>query len=221
MGVSDSALFPHPPLVDHYMPTLKAFTAAIHTAANIIFASLSHSLGLPQGQDFESYHRIHEPSPDIIRMLKYHAQPSTEQGVPHVPHTDIGSLTFLFSRQPGLQVFPPGASEWQYVPPRPGHAIINLGDGMSLFTNKLFHSCLHRVAPLPSCAMKTRYSFAYMVRAENDALMKGLGGKVIPKEEREGPVLTSSEWLRVKFGMLRLDTFEEKKRWVLTGVKGC
>jgi isopenicillin N synthase-like dioxygenase len=218
MGLSSSS-FPHPPILDQYLQTLKDFTSAIHSAAAVIFSSLSTSLGLPDGQDFGSCHRLNASSPDIIRLLKYHAQPADDHGAPHIPHTDIGSLTFLFSRQPGLQFHPPGVDEWQYVIPRPDHAVINLGDGMSLFTNKLFHSCLHRVVPLPNRAMETRYSFAYMMRAENHTLMTGLKSDLIPPSESTTPALTSADWLRVKFGALRFNTFNEKQRWILTGTE--
>src|SRR5436190_19755160 len=180
MGLSSASSFSHPPALDRYLQTLKDFTSAVHDAAAAIFSSLSISLGLPGGQGFEGCHRLKTSSPDIIRLLKYHSQPLDEPGIPQIPHTDLGSLTFLFSRQPGLQFRPPGADEWQYVVPRPDQAIINPGDGMSLFTNKLFQSCLHRVAPLPDGTMGTRYSYAYRERAENDTLTTVKKSDLIP-----------------------------------------
>ncbi|GAB1210901.1 hypothetical protein ATERTT37_000011 [Aspergillus terreus] len=91
-------------------------------------------------------HELTAPSLDIIRLLKYQPQPASEQVViPHAAHTDMGSLTFLFTRQLGLQIQCPGdgneAEDWRWVqPPRAGHAIVNLGDSLSLLTNGVLRS---------------------------------------------------------------------------------
>ncbi|KAI9739819.1 MAG: hypothetical protein M1834_006540 [Cirrosporium novae-zelandiae] len=217
----DGASFARPPIIDQYMETLKAFANTVHAAAHAIFGSLSESLNLPQGEGFEDYHRTNMPSPDIIRLLKYHPQPIEERGVVHTPHTDLGSLTFLFTEQPGLQVLSPGADEWKYVAPRPGHAIINLGDMMGRLTNKYFHSCLHRVVPLPNKAMEMRYSFAYLMRAEDWTPMKGLKSDLISADDPNNEIITSGQWLQRKFGMLRLDTHKKGDDWVLTGQKNA
>lgn len=219
MGLGDAASFPRPPVIDQYMETLKDLMNAVHVCTAAIFSSLSASLGLPPQQGFENFHRPGVTSPDVLRLLKYHAQSIQERGAPQTPHTDLGSLTVLFTRQPGLQVLPPGAEDWAYVAPRPGHAIINLGDQMSLLTNKLFLTCLHRVAPLPDRAMETRYSFAYLMRAEDDTPLTGMKSDLIPPSDSIEEVLTSGEWLGQKFGMLRFDTYKEKQEWILTGRK--
>ena len=130
-------------------------------------------------------HRITEgPSPHLIRLLKYQAQPVTENRSSHIPHTDIGSLTFLFARQRGLQVRDPSTGEWQWVePPRPSRGaaadnivIVNVGDTLSYLTGQRLRSCQHRVIPLDG---QERYSFAYFMRADNDTPMKILEGPVI------------------------------------------
>jgi isopenicillin N synthase-like dioxygenase len=213
------APFPHPPVVNKYFSTLREFTQAIGLASNVIMSCLSKSLELPPGQGFEDYHRISMSTPDIVRLLKYQEQPIQERGAPQTPHTDLGSLTFLFTKQPGLQVLEHGSNEWAWVQPREGHAIVNLGDGMSLLTNKFFHTCLHRVGPLPGRAMETRYSFAYLQRAEARTLMTGLESKLIPAADHNAEVLSSEEWLLKKFGMLRLETRLESQAWILTNRK--
>lgn len=199
------------------MDLLQAFTREMNRATRTILSSLSRSLALPEGESLQDYHRPNVPSPDIIRLLKYHAQPAHERGPPHTPHTDLGTLTFLFTSQPGLQVLGPDAEQWAYVDPRPGCAVVNLGDGMSLLSSNLFHSCLHRVAPLPGRPMETRHSFAYLARAEDSTPMTGLRSDSIPATKSEDKVYTSAEWLRRKFEMLRLRTHDEKDSWVLTG----
>ena len=179
--------------------------------------SLSRSLGLPESENFNTFHRPTAPSPDIIRLLKYHPQPIEERGFPHAAHTDLGSLTFLFTRQPGLQVLSSDSGKWEWVQPKEGHAIVNLGDGMSLLTNGFLRSCLHRVGPLPNQAMPTRYSFAYLVRPEEHTSMTGLNSAFIPAPDQNEPVYDAGEWLKKKYGVLRLETRQEGQDWVLTG----
>ena len=211
--------FPRPEVVDSHMDTLRHFTTSIQAASQVIFKSLASALAVEPSESFENFHRPSEPSPDIIRLLKYHPQPISERGPPQTSHTDLGSLTFLFTRQNGLQVLPQGAHNWAYVAPKLDHAIVNLGDGMSLLSNGLLQSCLHRDSPLPSEAFKTRYSFAYLQRAEDHTPMRGLKSRVIPKSDPQAPVLTSAEWLARKFGLLRNDTHKTDEEWVLTGTK--
>lgn len=197
-------------LLQHFMKKMLAATGTIH-------ASLSRALGLDIGQRFEDFHRADQPSPCLLRMLKYHPQAMEERGSPQTPHTDLGSLTILFTEQPGLQVLPKGAPDWSFVEPRAGHAIVNIGDGLSMMTNGLFQSCLHRVSPLPNQCMHTRYSMAYLQRAEAHTRLTGLGSAAIPAASTQAEVLTSGDWLDRKFNMLRAKTHSEDKQWILTG----
>lgn len=213
----DGSVFPRPLPIDNHWELLTDFTRAIHFATTTILSSLSTSLGLPAEETLESYHKPDVPSPDLIRLLKYQAQPMRERGAPQTPHTDLGSLTVLFTRDPGLQIWQSGVERWAYVLPQPGKAIINVGDALALMTNHLLHSVLHRVGPLPNQAMEERYSFAYLLRAEDRTPLTGLKSPLIPAADASKSVITSGEWLQRKFGMLRLDTHQEKQGWVLTG----
>ncbi|KAH6609154.1 hypothetical protein Trco_002500 [Trichoderma cornu-damae] len=219
LGLEGAGDFARPPPVDAHKETLEKFMTFVQHASQAIYRGLSSALAVEPSEAFENFHRPSASSPDLLRLLKYHPQPVTERGAPQTPHTDLGSLTFLFTRQNGLQVLPRGAQDWAYVECKPGHAIINLGDGMSLMSNGLLQSCLHRVAPLPSEAFKTRYSFAYLQRAEDHTIMRGLKSPVIPQNDPQVASPTSAEWLAKKFGMLRGATHTKEDSWVLTGVK--
>jgi isopenicillin N synthase-like dioxygenase len=217
MGLDCQDAFLRPPVVDRFMDALQDFARFISIATTSTLNSLSTSLELSQEENFMTYHRPSAASPDIIRLLKYHAQPLEERGVLHTPHTDLGSLTFLFTRQPGLQILAPDSDQWTWVEPKEGCAIVNLGDGMSLLTNGFLRSCLHRVGPLPDEAMPTRYSFAYLVRAEDQTPMTGLKCPLFPPLDPGKKVFTSGEWLKQKFQALRLNTRKENEDWILTG----
>jgi isopenicillin N synthase-like dioxygenase len=119
----------------------------------------------------------------------------------------------LFADSAGLQIKPDGCDEWLYIMPKENHIIINLGDAMSLWSGGLFRSVLHRVASLPGKGMNERYSFAFLMRPENQAPMVSLlSDSLVPSSE----VLTSENWIKAKFGILRGDTEKDRSR-ILTG----
>lgn len=182
------------------------------SAAQTILASLSISLSTPAGQHLEDFQGPSRPSPDILRVLKYHANSNTDD-VPQTPHTDLGSLTFVFSSTPGLQVLPvtvgqkPGLykeSDWQYVVPKLGHAIVNIGDMLSMLTNGLLKSALHRVGPVTGCAMPERYSLAYLMRLEDETVLRAVDSPLIPRTTSTSEdAITSGAWISKKFKALR------------------
>ncbi|GME42125.1 hypothetical protein MMC12_006235 [Neofusicoccum parvum] len=213
-----SSSHPHPDPVSTHLPVLHAFTLATASATTAILSSLSTTLGLP-GAGFNAHHRLAHPSPDMLRLLKYAAQPAAERGAPQNAHTDLGTLTVLFTAQAGLQR-KKGDGGWEYVEPRPGCAVVNVGDGLEALSGGVLRSCVHRVVPVEGRGMEERWSFAYMQRAEEGTVMRGLegGNGMIPVREG-GEVLTSGEWLRRKFGMLRKETHRAEEEWVITGRK--
>lgn len=194
---------------------LRSLLRGLQDAAHVILGSLSSALSLPPGQRFEDFQGMSRPSPDILRLLKHHADPDAAC-VPQAPHTDLGSLTFVFSTTPGLQVLPPagttttcdnglGPPPWRHVAPRPGCAVVNIGDCLSLMTNGLLKAALHRVGPVDGQPMPERYSLAYLMRPEDDTVLRVLDSPRIKRSEtrREYDEVTSGEWIRKKFKALR------------------
>lgn len=186
------------------MQGLKCISTTCTTIAQVIFRMLSAALLLPEDKSFESFHRASHGSPDIVRLLKYAANTADNAfAAPQAAHTDIGSLTFLFSDSPGLQILPAGSTEWLYVLPKARQPIVNFGDAMSIFTNGLIRNVYHRVASLPGKGMEERYSFAFLMRPDPSAPMCPLPSPAIKSEESSESVLTSEERIAAKFGLLR------------------
>ena len=111
---------------------------------SLLLSSLSTSLNLLHENSLSTLHRANVASPDIIRLLHYIPQPATETGHPQTPHTDLGSLTILFSESAGLQVLKPQSEKWAFVLPKPNCAVVNIGDGGSL--SALFGSACIKLA---------------------------------------------------------------------------
>lgn len=223
-GLTDEFL-PCPRPVADYMATVKDFMSSCNGYSQIIFRTLSDALSLEPHERFESFHRPSHPSPDILRLLKYHEQRASMAApyVPQLPHTDLGSLTFLFAPSPGLQILRPGVDEWAYVQPRACHAVVNLGDALRMLTDGLFRSSLHRVGPLPGADMQERYSIAYLMRPENHTTLRPVKSPMIipvqdgSRESQSG--CTSEEWIARKLGAVRAGTDQEQKseNSILTG----
>ena len=219
--------FPYPPAIAMHFKTLKGLVEGLGSAAHVILMSLSASLAISEGQHFEDFQRLSEPSPDILRLLKYRAGPATAHP-PQTPHTDLGSLTFVFSTTPGLQVLPAKMgqspayleSDWRYVKPRAGHAIVNIGDCLSIMTNGLLKSALHRVGPVAGCTMPERYSLAYLLRPEDRTVLRTLDSPSIPRPPSDSTAVTSGEWIRTKFRALRGQTDTGRIDSVLAGGRG-
>lgn len=122
-------------------------------------------------------------------------------------------MTFVFATTPGLQVLPPSViqkagsyteSDWRYVSPRPGHAVVNIGDCVTKMTNGLLKSALHRVGPIDGCTMPERYSLAYLMRPEDRTVLRVLDSPLIPQSTtQDEDAITSGDWIRRKFKALR------------------
>ena len=203
------------------MPALRTFCKGVSAASSVILTSLSTSLSLLPDSSLANVHRTHLSTPDLIRLLKYRALPISERGASHIPHTDLGSMSFLHTRQPGLEILSPRTNAWESVEPHENYAIVNLGDGLVLLSNGYFHSCLHRVRAPLGRAMQERYSFAYFLRAEDETPMRPVKalqalttGRESDQEEKE--VLTSAEWLQKKYMSLRGGTWQKENDWMLT-----
>ncbi|KAJ8127340.1 hypothetical protein O1611_g6297 [Lasiodiplodia mahajangana] len=204
--------FPHLPVVAEAQNALQILFKSLEDIAQTIFRSLSNVLSLAAEHRLETLHQIEKPSTNVLRILKYEASTQETYHTPIAPHTDLGSLTFLFSSTPGLQVLPalggvtPQRQEdWMYIAPKPGHAVVNLGDCLSMMTNGALKSAVHRVGPLPGASMPERHSFGYFIRPNDDAILRPLRSPLIPSEGRNVQPVTCAEWIMRKYKVLRAE----------------
>ena len=174
---------------------------------NVVLAILEKGLLLPSGA-FTSLHKLTDRSGDTVRILHY---PVPKNGkaldVPAtLAHRDIASVVLLFCWQGGLQITNSTAAvdhiadepedTWSYVPPLPGHVIMNLGDAMQILTNGVLKSGKHRVVSPPGAQAKhDRYSVLISARPKEDTPMRSFQSPKIPLGEQvEGEILTAKQW---------------------------
>ncbi|KAK0467576.1 hypothetical protein IW261DRAFT_1553855 [Armillaria novae-zelandiae] len=153
--------------------TITPFVTKSVQVNNTILEVLNDKLELPRGTLTELHSKDEHSGSEarVTKSLAGHAPDRLALGA----HTDFGSLTFLHNRLGGLQVLPPGYTEWQYVKPVPGHAICNIGDALSLFSGGVLRSNLHRVIPPPGPQSHLeRWSLVFFTRPRNSVVLRAL-----------------------------------------------
>jgi isopenicillin N synthase-like dioxygenase len=198
-----------PPWLNKQRELCRSFAASGNAIGQIILKTLERELHLYSNELTE----IHQPkdySGEFVRLFRY---PAPKDGKPHntaptPAHTDATSMTLLFNWQGGLQITKHDAQarvdkvdrdyegeEWLYIPPEPGHVIVNLGDTMVILSNGVLKSGRHRVVTPPGPQAKFhRYSVLTNLRPANDTLMRALKSDMIPPEEGNGEDITALEW---------------------------
>lgn len=192
---------------DRDIKIMRDFSAGANIITKTMLSCLSNALGLADDKRLETYHRDWRDSNSTLAMFRYIPdQESTtykkgERTCGHQQHTDIGSLTLLFSEQWGLQVQPPRApgAAFEFVAPRPGHAIINVGDSLRFASGHKLYSCIHQVVPFDPAS--ERYSFAFFLRPEVDA----------PVRDSEGRLITAGQWHDEKYDVFAATHEEQGK----------
>ncbi|OOQ88749.1 putative 2OG-Fe(II) oxygenase family oxidoreductase [Penicillium brasilianum] len=187
---------------------LQANVSALRDISLAILDSLSQSLGLTGNFNLTSVHRAGEVSTTALGLLKYLPHGTSEDiRVGHIADTDAGSLSFVFTEVPGLQVALPGTDEWSYILPREGRAIVNVGDSLHLVSQGKLRSILHRVVPYPDALNRTKYTGVFLVRPETDAVFIDGNGKE----------WKSKDWYLKKFEIFDKGNIDQGHSAVLTG----
>ena len=131
-----------------------------------IMEAIALALNLPK--DF--FTKCHTGENMTLRYLHYPIikKDINEEQMGAGAHTDFGTVTLLFQDDiGGLEV---QSSEGKWIPATPIHntIVVNTGDLLSRWTNKIYKSTLHRVRPMVS--NKERYSIAFF--ADPDSATK-------------------------------------------------
>ncbi|KAJ0330971.1 hypothetical protein COL922a_012172 [Colletotrichum nupharicola] len=183
------------------------FTASCHFILKLLLDCLSDGLELKGEARLDTSHRDDSRSKSTLYFLHYPPGSQDIKNVGQNMHTDIGTLTLLFAPQWGLQVFSPSDEAWTYVQPRPGHAIVNVGDTLRFLSRKRFRSALHGVLPLGGVQNEDRYSISYFLRATDSTEFKDSN-----EEESD-----ATQWYLKKYEMYELPHAIQKQQTVLSG----
>lgn len=196
-----------PNAVKQNVNLFDSFISGSHSVVLQILKSLSIGLGLSDTERFENKHRDDIPANTTMVLFRYPRQVQEGGGIGHNMHTDIGSLTLLFCEDYGLQVLHPETNEWGFIVPKAGNAVINVGDSLRFLSGHNLASCVHRVIPVTERQEHARYSIAYFLRPEDDAVYV----------DSKGRQLSAKTWHDEKYSVFRQPHEWQEKDMVLTG----
>lgn len=205
---------------------LQTFVCTSHSLGLQIMDVLAAKLGIDK-DEFRSRHDIDQPCDSHCRMIRGPPRKRTDQPEIQTPgHTDFGTITILFNWLGGLQVWSEPSrgnfmkqfegdqplnkeeGQWLWVKPKPGCAIINLGDAAVKFSGGILCSARHRVVPAPGAqGLWPRYSIVYFVRPNDEVYLQRLVGGIIPAAlaGEEGDILTSAQHQERKYRAMGQD----------------
>ena len=127
------------------------------------------------------------------------------------PHTDWGTLTLLFQESVGgLEVRPPRYTSpslsldnetWTPAPVHNDMILINIGDMLEFWTAGRLKSTWHRVVPTAAEGGLDRYTFAYFVHPNRDAVLVPIEGMMrkgwVPRYEGIGRTAEEHIYARI------------------------
>ncbi|KXS97179.1 hypothetical protein AC578_877 [Pseudocercospora eumusae] len=153
----------------------EAFRAACNGVAQKLLGAFAMAMNL-ESDFFSCAHSPNKEPGNVLRLIRYPAlDKPVDSNFPRLgEHTDWGTITLLFATQPGLEVLSPDDKRWVQAPMIEDGIIVNVADGLALWTGGLLKSTKHRLSweSLPSD--KSRESMAYFVNANADAPLKCL-----------------------------------------------
>ncbi|CRG89333.1 hypothetical protein PISL3812_06369 [Talaromyces islandicus] len=200
---------PLPPAVLNKKALFNDFISKSRFHVKVLLASFSEALGLEGDDRYENAHADDKASNSSMTFHRYPRRDTRDEtNIGHNKHTDISSIAFLFAQQWGLQV--PSVSQegrWDWVQPKVGHAICNIGDSLRFLSGMRLRSVLHRVVPVAEMDRAHRYSIAYFCRPAHGTMFK----------DSEGRMIACDEWFSHKFDVYRATHEEQRQNTILTG----
>ncbi|KAL4916686.1 hypothetical protein BDW62DRAFT_102817 [Aspergillus aurantiobrunneus] len=195
---------------------IEAFKAQCSALALQILSCFAVNMGLER--DFFAASHAQPVLPgNALKFMKYPKltnqqqqqlkQPDDTTTTPTVArlseHTDWGTLTLLFTETPGLEVRDLN-NNWHNVPVVPSGIVVNIGDALSLWTNKQLKSTPHRISWEKVPADQERYSMPYFVQPSFDTDLQPLTAPAAETKAQQPPPpppLTYKDYYDVRIRM--------------------
>jgi len=174
-----------PPVLDQARPQIQSFQRDVHAFTNRLLQLIALALDLPTDQ-FTSQHDPSKENFDNFELMHYPPVTTRREAPEDIqfrisPHTDWGTLTLLFQHSVGgLEVRPPHYTspsldleneKWTSAPVYNDMVLINIGDMLEFWTAGRLKSTWHRVVPTALHGAVDRYTFAYFLHPNKDAIL--------------------------------------------------
>ncbi|KIX93522.1 uncharacterized protein Z520_10700 [Fonsecaea multimorphosa CBS 102226] len=183
-----------PPVLSEARQQIFSFQQHVRLFTKQLLELIALALDLPR-TTFARYHDPDTENFDNFELMHYPpvtpngSETSTKGPIPAFrisPHTDWGTLTLLFQTTVGgLEVRPPkytapelslDTETWTPAPALPDLILVNIGDMLEFWTAGKLKSTWHRVVPTPTEGGLDRYTFAYFLHPDKDAVLVPMQG---------------------------------------------
>ncbi|KAJ9611847.1 uncharacterized protein PV06_01806 [Exophiala oligosperma] len=189
---TDASGAPLSPILNEARDQIQSFQKQVQSFTRRLLELIAQALDLPRDQftaqhdpdaiNFDNFELMHYPP--VAQLSTTTAAAAAGQNVAKFrisPHTDWGTLTLLFQQSiGGLQVRPPhytapeldlNNETWTPAPVFNDMVLINIGDMLEFWTAGALKSTWHRVVPTAAHGGVDRYTFAYFLHPNKDAVL--------------------------------------------------
>ncbi|KIV83898.1 hypothetical protein PV11_05883 [Exophiala sideris] len=176
------------------LPGFEANTKRHMTRVLTLSRALLRLFALGLGLDEHCFDDLVTEPYSILKMCYYPGTvTATKKPSSLRPHTDPELLTILLQDDiPSLEVLSKTGT-WIPAKPIPGTFIVNIGDSLSMLTNGLFVSTLHRVI---NTSGRDRYSVPFFLGANKEKELKALPSFVTAENPSRFQVFSSEDYIR-------------------------
>ncbi|KAJ8508670.1 hypothetical protein ONZ45_g9073 [Pleurotus djamor] len=195
----------HPPALRPFLPEISEF--AEHNHFDVLYPILkvlALTLELPE-DTLIKLHGFDDPGESSVTFMKYYPRPEESEvaskGVWLKGHTDLGSITMLYS-QPvgGLQILSRDG-QWRYIKHIDNALVVNAGDTMEFLSGGHYRATIHRVIQPPVDQRPVgRLGLFYFSMPSDDITLNPLDESPvlkrigITKYFEDGKVPTMADW---------------------------
>jgi len=174
-----------------FRATMLEWFDAVWGVGRLLHRAFAADLGLPLDH-FED--KLDRPLA-TLRLLHYPPRPAhMEAGqLGAGEHTDYGNVTLLATDEVGGLEVRTRDGHWLAAPTIPGTFVCNIGDCLMRWTNDIYVSTPHRVV---NPAGRERYSVAFFLDPNPDAIVECLPGCATPGRPARYPRTTGADYLR-------------------------
>jgi isopenicillin N synthase-like dioxygenase len=177
------------PRTPDFRETALAYFDAVWRLGIDLHLAIAADLGLPIRFFADKFDRPMA----TLRLLHYPPRANDQGEAPGAgEHTDYGSLTILHTDAvAGLEVRRRDGT-WIKAPHVPGTFVCNIGDCLMRWSNDVYVSTPHRVSSPPG---RDRYSIAFFLDPNPDALIECLPGCSAPGHAPKYPPILAADYL--------------------------
>ncbi|KAF7797980.1 hypothetical protein EIP86_009187 [Pleurotus ostreatoroseus] len=143
----------HPEVLRPFLPEISEFAQHNHfNVLHVVLRLLAIGLELPE-DTFVKQHRFAAAGETYVRFMKYYPRSEEDEAKTNnvwlKGHTDIGSITILWSQPVSALQILSRDGKWRWIRHIDNALVINVGDCMEFLSGGYYKATIHRVVQPP------------------------------------------------------------------------